>query len=167
MTTLRLLLAGLLAAVGLVALTPSASYACSCAAGTPSVYVDWSDVVFVGTLTAIEPPPQRRIMSSMDPNTYTFEVVQVLDGEVDSTAEVRSAMSGSSCGLERMQVGRDYVVFAGHHQAALVSGLCSGTRPASTAYVERVEQVTGVGAPRAPDLAALVAAVLAVFDFRS
>ena len=53
MTPLRLLLAGLLTAVGLVALTPSASYACSCVMGTPDDYVEWADAVFVGTLAEV------------------------------------------------------------------------------------------------------------------
>jgi hypothetical protein len=165
MTTVRLVLAGFLAACGLVALTPSTSYACSCVVGAPSDYVEWADAVFVGTLAEMEPPPRRAIMSSSDPNTYTFLVTRVLEGEVDATTTVESAMSGASCGLEGMQVGREYVVFATDDNGVLESGLCGGTRPANPGYVERVEQVTGPAEPSTLDIAALVTAILAVFDF--
>jgi hypothetical protein len=48
-----------------------------------------------------------------------------------------------------------------------MSWLCSGTRPSSPAFVERVEQVTGPGRPPAPDLSALAAAILGMFGFLS
>jgi hypothetical protein len=165
MPPFRLLLAGLLTAVGLVALTPATSYACSCAVADPEAYVDWADVVFTGTLTDVEPPPQHQVMSSMDPNTYTFDVDRVFEGEVGPTAEVQSAMSGASCGLEGMKAGRDYVVYATHHQGALTTGLCTGTGPVDLEHVESIEQVTGPGRTIAPDLAALLAPLLTIFGF--
>ncbi|HEU5036380.1 MAG TPA: hypothetical protein VFT70_05210 [Nocardioides sp.] len=142
MTTMRTLLAGLLTAFGLVALTPAAAHACSCAAGSPKQYAQWADVVFTGTLTEVEPPPRRLLMSSGDPATYHFDVDAVLKGDVPSNAQVTSAVSGASCGLEGMHVYREYVVYAnrGHE---LTANLCGGTAPVGPAGVERLEQVTG------------------------
>ena len=167
MTTLRLLLAGLVAGCGLVLVTPVASQACSCVPGTPRDHVDWADVVFTGALMTVDPPPRRAVMSSTDPNTYTFSVTRALEGEVGSSAVVESAMSGASCGLEGLAVGREYVVFATRHQGRLSSGLCSGTQEAGPALVERVAEITGAAEPPAPDVAALVAAVWTVFRFFS
>lgn len=164
---LRLLLGGLLAACGLVLVTPVASQACSCVSGAPRDHVEWADVVFTGALMEMEPPPRRAVMSSSDPNTYTFSVGRVLEGEVDSFAVVESAMSGASCGLEGMKVGHEYVVFATHHQGRLISGLCSGTQEASPALVEQVADITGADAPPAPDLGALLAPIWMVFHFFS
>lgn len=165
MIPLRLLLAGLLTAVGLVALSPAASYACSCATADPEAYADWADVVFTGTLTDIEPPVPHEVMSSADPNTFTFDVDQVFEGAVAPVAEVESAMSGASCGLEGMKTGRDYVVFATHHQDTLITGLCSGTGPVDLEHVESIEQVTGPGRPVAADLDAIFAKILAMLHF--
>jgi len=167
MTTLRLLLAGFLAACGLVLVSPATSYACSCAMADPEAHVEWADVVFTGTLTDIEPPPQREIMSSSDPNTYTFAVDQVFEGEVGAVTEVESAMSGASCGLEGMKAGRDYVVYATDDQGVLATGLCTGTGPVDLEHVETIEQVTGPGRPVAPDLGPLIIAMLSVFHFFS
>ena len=123
--------------------------------------------MFTGTLTGIEPPPQREIMSSSDPNTYTFAVDQVFEGEIGAVTEVESAMYGASCGLEGMKTGRAYVVFATHHQGALTTGLCSGTGPVDLDHVETIEQVTGPGRPVGPDISPLIAALLAMFHFFS
>ncbi|GAA4374669.1 hypothetical protein [Nocardioides caricicola] len=162
MTSLRLLLAGLLGACGLVLVTPAASQACSCAPGTTRDYVAWADVVFAGALMEVEPPPRRSVMSSSDPNTYSFSVTRSLEGQVGAFAVVESAMSGASCGLEGMQVGREYVVFATYHRGGLVSGLCSGTQEAAPALVERVAGITGAAGRPAPDLGAVLAPIRVV-----
>ena len=142
MTTLRTLLAGLLAAFGLVAMTPAVAHACSCAGGSPAQYAAWADVVFTGTLTAVDPPPRRLVMSSGDPVTYHFDVDGVLKGDAPSNAQVTSAALGASCGLEGMEVDQRYVVYAtGVHE--LTANLCGGTSPVGPAAVERVEKVTG------------------------
>jgi hypothetical protein len=142
MTTLRTLLAGLLTAFGLVALTPAAAHACSCAMASPGEHLKGADVVFTGTLTAIDPPPRRLIMSSGDPVTYHFDVDGVLKGEAPSNAQVTSAALGASCGLEGMAVDQRYVVYAnGTHE--LSANLCGGTSPVGPAAVESVEKVTG------------------------
>src|SRR5688500_12181274 len=108
----RVALVALLAAAGLVLLTPASPHACSCVGGDVAPYADRADVVFTGTLVEITPPPVRLFMSSGDPATYSFDVERVHQGEVGPSAAVRSAVSGASCGLEGMRRGSRYVVFA-------------------------------------------------------
>lgn len=143
MRSLRLALAGLLAALGLVALVDAPAQACSCVTAKPARLLSWSDAVFTGTLSAIEPPPQRDVMSSADPNTYTFDVGTVYEGDLGGEAAVKSAMSGASCGLERMDVGTEYLVFATVSDGELWSGLCSGTQPVRRAPVDRIAELAG------------------------
>lgn len=167
MTAVRTLLAGLLAAVGLVLITPSTSYACSCALGSPQSHARGADAVFVGTLLDIEPPPQREIMSSADPNTFTFDVDQVLEGEIGGTVEVVSARDSATCGWEGAEVGEEYVIFAYEYRGRLSTSSCSGNAEPSEWLLDQVEQVTGPGRPTVPDLGLMVADLLAFFRFLS
>jgi hypothetical protein len=147
MTLPRLILAALISAGGLVLLTPTAAQACSCARGDAATYAAWADVVFTGTLVETTPPPDRPIMSSGDPATYSFDVDRVHQGEVGPAAEVRSAVSGASCGLEGMRTGSRYAVFA-TRDAGLWANLCSGTRLLRPAVARQLDRV--VGPARAP-----------------
>jgi hypothetical protein len=147
MTVPRLILAALLTAAGLVLLTPAAAQACSCVGGDVSTYADRADVVFTGTLVEIAPPPKRLFWSSGDPATYSFDVDRVHQGQVGPSAEVRSAVSGASCGLEGMQTGSRYVVFATLADG-LWANLCGGTGPVRHGVVRQLENA--VGPARAP-----------------
>ena len=128
----RLVLAALLTAAGLVLLTPASAHACSCVGGDVAAYADRADVVFTGTLVEVTPPPERLFWSSGDPATYSFDVDRVHQGEVGPSTEVRSAVSGASCGLEGMQTGSRYVVFATLDDG-LWANLCGGTDPCGRA----------------------------------
>jgi hypothetical protein len=142
MTLPRLILAALLSAGGLVLLTPGSAQACSCVSGDTATNAEWADVVFTGTLVEITPPPDRPIMSSGDPATYSFDVVGVHQGEVGPAAEVRSAVSGASCGLEGMRTESRYVVFATRN-AGLWANLCGGTRLLRPAVLRQLDRVIG------------------------
>jgi hypothetical protein len=65
----------------------------------------------------------------MDPVAYRFDVERVLKGAVPANAKVHSVISGVSCGLEGMEVGQRYTVFARLDDGELRSGLCDGTSP--------------------------------------
>ncbi len=145
MNPLRLALAALLAALGLVAVTPATSYACSCAIATPRQFVEVADAIFTGALTSLEPPPGRPdgSISSADPTTYTFEVDRSFRAAAGPELEVKSEMSGASCGLDGMEVGVDYLVFAYWRGDELWAGLCGGTEPTDRAPVDRVAELTG------------------------
>ena len=157
MTALRTLLAAFVTATGLALVAPAPAFACSCASADPVQFVEWADLVVVGEVTGITPPPEREVMSSGDPATYAVRVERVLAGEAGARIEVQSAVSGASCGLEDIEVGRAYVVFAGHQDIEgnaterLFANLCGGTAPATRAYVARVEAVTGEGVQPQPD----------------
>ena len=165
MRTIRVLLAAFLGALAVVALTPAPSYACSCATAEPvSQYADWADVVLVGTVEErVEPAV---LSSSADPAVLTLSVDRVLKGGARVTQQVLSPVSGASCGLENVEVGRSYVVFASHRTLdgeptdALWSLLCDGTRPASPGFVAAIEAATGPGSP--PDTGTAHASQLTV-----
>lgn len=151
MSFVRLLLAGLVAATGMVLTSPAPAQACSCVMAGPKQYVEWAGVVFTGTLTERTPPPTEGTWSSADPATHSFDVTEVYEGDVGARVDVLSAVSGASCGLEGMQEGTAYVVFAGYRDImgestdVLWASLCGGTSPASASLVDRVERVTGPG----------------------
>ena len=143
----RVVLAALLGAAGLVLFTPAAAHACSCVGGDVAAYAERADVVFTGTLVEVTPPPARLFWSSGDPATYSFDVERVHQGEVGPSTEVRSAVSGASCGLEGMKTGSRYVVFATLDDG-LWANLCGGTDLARPGVVRRLERA--VGPARAP-----------------
>lgn len=115
-------------AVGLglhVNATPAAG--CMCALQTSVQHVARADVVFSGLLLEIDAGVRGLVRSSMDPVTYRFQVERVFKGAVPQNASVVSAVSGGSCGLERMNVGERYTIFAQADAGTLRSGLCGGT----------------------------------------
>ncbi len=148
----RVVLAALLGGVGLVLFTPAAAHACSCVGGDVATYADRADVVFTGTLVEVTPPPARLFWSSGDPATYSFDVERVHQGEVGPSAEVRSAVSGASCGLEGMRAGSRYVVFATLDDG-LWANLCGGTDLARPGVVRRLDRAVGPARAPASDLA--------------
>jgi hypothetical protein len=101
--------------------------ACSCVFQTSVQHAANADVIFAGRLLEIDEGVRGPIFSSMDPITYRFEVDRVLKGAVSKSASVVSAASGGSCGLEQMNVGERYTIFAQGGAGSLRSGLCGGT----------------------------------------
>jgi hypothetical protein len=149
MTVPRLILAALLSAGGLVLLTPATAQACSCVGGDVAAYAERADVVFTGTLLEITPPPKRLFQFSGDPATYSFDVDRVHEGQLGPSAEVRSAVSGASCGLEGLRTGGRYVVFATLGDG-LWANLCGGTGPVRPGVLRQLENAVGpAGAPAA------------------
>lgn len=154
MTTVRLLLAGVLGALSLVVLTASPSIACSCAGAGTAQYVDGAAAVFTGTVTDREPPPKRPVMSSGDPVNYTFDVERWFKGERGDPVQVLSPMSGASCGLEGVRAGQRYVVFATESRRGdLWASLCGGTAPWSADLEADVSAATGPGVVAPPSAA--------------
>ncbi len=153
MRLLRLLLTVLLASLTIVVIPASPSFACSCARASTEQYVDGADAVFTGTVTGKEPPPERAVMSSMDPITYTFDVERWFKGERENPVEILSAMSGASCGLEGVRAGQRYVVFASESRRGdreLWASLCGGTAPWSADLESDVAAAAGPGVVEPP-----------------
>lgn len=147
MTTFRIALAGLLASVGLVLVTPVAAYACSCAGATVPEHAASADAVFTGTLVDVRQPPFRLVQSSGDPVTYTFEVDDVRKGDVRERTDVTSSQDGASCGLEGMHEGREYVVFASAGTDGLSASLCGGTTELSVPMMGELDNVATAHEP--------------------
>lgn len=119
--------AGLLQLVSVLGAAPA--LACSCAPMTDEEYVENADVIFTATLLGREDPEPGPdgTMSSMDPATLTFAVSEVYKGQVGKTAQVRTATSGASCGLEIEGEG-PFLVFTEFGDDGLTASLCGGTR---------------------------------------
>lgn len=143
MRAVRSLLAAMVVALSFVVLVPSVAYACDCVTGSVEKYVDQADVVVEGTVVDRQPPPPRPVMSSGDPATYTVTVDRVFKGQAHATTAVLSADAGMSCGLERIRLGRRYLVFANQSHGRLWATLCGGTGPAAPRFVNGVRAVTG------------------------
>ncbi len=144
---LRALLAAVAAAVALVAVPGAPAYACSCVGDTRD-FVGWADVVVVGTVVGRHGEGNFLGDGTV---TYTVEVDTVYEGDATSSTEVVSSGSGAACGLEGIEVGTRYVVFASHERdGELWASLCGGTAPASDRMVGKVQEVLGEGEPPAP-----------------
>jgi hypothetical protein len=149
MRAFRVLCAALFAALSIVVVGAGPSFACSCVSGDAAEHAGRATVVVSGTVTDVDPPPKGAMMSSTDPATYTVDVDQVFKGEAGSTLEVLSPVSGASCGLEGVEPGRRYVVFASHESMEgadadhLWANLCGGTGPATPKLLAAVEEATG------------------------
>ena len=120
--------------------------ACSCtSSGTSSgdrEALGRADAVFVGEVLRYDPPPEREVMSSADPATWTFAVTDVYKGDVTATQEVVSEVGGSSCGLEIPRRGT-FLVFASRLSSGMdlgigqyYAGLCGGTRSIDEAPID-------------------------------
>ena len=130
----------------LLVLPSAPAWACSCASATPVQWVDRSDVVLRGTLEDVDKPSGPAVLQPSDPSvTYRFAVSEVFRGEAMETTYVSSSASGASCGLEGLQPGREYVVFAQTRGDTLWAGLCGGTARAASGLVADVREVTGPG----------------------
>lgn len=131
---------------GLVVLPSAPAWACSCASPTTAGSVGRADVVLRGTLEDVDRSPGLNDPSSgAAAVSYRFAVSEVFRGAASATTWVGSAADGASCGLEGLQPGREYVVFAQEHGEQLWAGLCDGTAIAASGLVADVEAVTGSG----------------------
>jgi hypothetical protein len=106
------------------------AFACSCVPPGPDHgAVDDAVAVFSGTVLKTQAPQEgKKIISSVLPIVYTFEVDAVVKGDVGSIEKVESPNSGASCGY-RFRTGHRYVVFAHDEKdRAFQVSLCSNTR---------------------------------------
>jgi hypothetical protein len=140
----RLLLTLMLVAGGLVFVVPGRALACSCAP-TPSFEkaVKDADAVFAGVVVSSEQTSGQPGFFGSTPYgnfVYTFEVDEVVSGDVGPTVEVSSHSSGATCGVRFRERVR-YLVFAYESRRGLETFLCSPT--------ERINETADLGG-RAP-----------------
>jgi hypothetical protein len=137
-----------LVAAGTVLLVPASAYACSCVTASDVRHARWAEAVVVGTVVDAHGPPWWRLpRSSSDPVTYEVDVDRLFKGATGTSAAVRSAGSEASCGID-LEVGDRYLLFAQRDgEGELGVGLCDGTREATPAALERVEDILGPAYP--------------------
>jgi hypothetical protein len=140
-------LTALLVAVGMLVLTPSASWACSCAAMTPAQQVRLAGTVAAGTVN----------WTATDGQTRTYQVAfdAVYKGAAATTEKVRTGANEASCGVGDLATGRRYLFFIeGKHPGAMRIGLCGGTTAYDAAAAGDIASITGPPGKPSPSPAA-------------
>jgi hypothetical protein len=88
--------------------------------------------VFSGKVVEIEKPPSGPDWSSEDPETATFRVIESWKGTGGGTLEVKTPVSGASCGYH-FEEGQEYLVYASGRGEPFETSICSGTTHLSKA----------------------------------
>lgn len=127
--------------LGLLVLTPSPSWACSCAAASTAQHVSRAGTVASGTVAWTAGDGQTR--------SYQVQVDHVYKGAAATTEKLVTADDEAACGLANLATGRRYLFFIqGKHPGSMEVGLCGGTTAYDEAVARQVEAVTGP--PRQP-----------------
>jgi hypothetical protein len=132
----RRALLALLVSAGLLVLTPSPSWACSCAVARPGQQAELADTVAAGTVDWTATDGQIR--------RYQVSVEKVYKGAAARTEKLTTNANEASCGLGDLATGKRYLFFIdGVHPGAMRVGLCGGTTAYDDALAQQVEAVTG------------------------
>jgi hypothetical protein len=146
----RTLIVLALASVTLLA-RPTAADACSCGQPKPCLALGTATVVFVGTVTHVEPIPRRENKGRMGFRRFRFDVERTFRNTTSRyrrdpasprpVVELTAWGEGSGC-IFGFEQGRRYLVFAREEQGFLIAGLCSGTLPIelSKDYLDYLER---------------------------
>jgi len=131
----RVLLA-LVVTFGILVLTPSPSWACSCAATTTQQQVKAAGTVAAGKVNWTATDGQTR--------TYQIGVDAVYKGAAATTEKLRTSASEAACGVGDLAVGKRYLFFIeGKHPGEMRLGLCGGTTAYDDALAREVASITG------------------------
>ena len=121
---------------GILVLTPSASWACSCAISTTPQQVKAATTVATGTVDWTATDGQTRT-SKVDFDT-------VYKGSVAGSEKLSTAENDAACGVGDLATGKRYLFFIeGEHPGAMRIGLCGGTTPYDDAQVAQVASLAG------------------------
>jgi hypothetical protein len=121
---------------GILVLTPSPSWACSCASTTPAEQVQRAVTVAAGTVDWTATDGQTR--------TYKVEFDAVYKGSAAASEKLATPANEAACGVGDLAAGQRYLFFIdGEHPGAMRIGLCGGTTPYDAAVAGQVEAVTG------------------------
>ena len=123
-------------AFGILVLTPTASWACSCAISTTPQQVKAAGTVAAGTVDWTATDGQTR--------TYKVDFDAVYKGAVAGSEKLSTAANGAACGVGDLATGRRYLFFIdGRHPGTMRLGLCGGTTPYDPGVVAQVAAITG------------------------
>jgi len=113
--------------MSLLLLLPDCASACSCMGVPIQRYISSSDAVFSGKVVEIDRPSTIE-----DPETVTFRVIESWKGPGGDKLEVKTPVSGASCGYH-FEEGQDYLVYAYGKGEPFETDICSGTTHLSKA----------------------------------
>ena len=134
----RLAIALLLACLGLaVTVSAPASAACECKQGTLEQQVQRADVVFIGTVDAVDTAGQG--------HTYDITASRAYQGTPERSTVVESAGGRKACGLGALGVGTTYLFLATGSEAPYAADSCGGTSVANPTKVQKIEKLLGEG----------------------
>ena len=133
---MRQCLLALAVTLGMLVLTPSPSWACSCAIAKPPAPVKAAARGAPGTVDWTATDGQTR--------TYRVDFDSVYKGAAATSEKLRTSASEASCGLGNLATGRRYLFFIdGRHPGAMRVSLCGGTTAYDDAVARQVQAVTG------------------------
>lgn len=133
---MRRLLLAFAVTFGILVLTPSPSWACSCAVAPTGQQVRGAVTIASGTVDWTATDGQTR--------TYKVDFDAVYKGSAGSSEKLRTNASEAACGVGDLAPGKRYLFFIdGQHPGAMRIGLCGGTTPYADPLVRQVEAITG------------------------
>lgn len=126
----------LLAAAGMVMVSPSVALACSCAQITAEQATKDADTVAIGTVQWAADNGVER--------SYSISVSQVYKGIAGIQEKIITGSEESACGLADLAVDEEYIFFLdGKHPGQMRASLCGGTTEYDVATLDAVERVAG------------------------
>jgi hypothetical protein len=129
-------IAALGVALGMLVLTPSPSWACSCAVTTTDGHVAAAGTVASGTVDWTSTDGLSR--------TYKVDFDQVFKGAAAGSEKLKTQANEASCGVGHLAIGKRYLFFIqGRHPGAMSVNLCGGTVAYTAAIAHQVQAVTG------------------------
>lgn len=141
MATLSRFLLVLTVTVGMLVLTPTPSWACSCAGQSTAQHVKRADTIVDGTLVWTSTNGMER--------TYSLAVDRVFKGKAAQREKVLTQAREAACGLGELATGERYLFFIkGVHLGQMSTGLCNGSGPYNARVAAEIEAITG--APTGP-----------------
>lgn len=124
----------MLGALFCIVCSERAVVACFCRGPVPACQETWeAAAVFVGEVTALRATP--------DGDDVTFDVIEAFRGVEPGPLRMDRPMG--SCAYGKFERGRSYLVFATTQGRALVTTMCSGTRPVEEA-AEALDYLRGL-----------------------
>lgn len=142
MAVVRRMLLVLAVPVGMLVLTPTPSWACSCAVVPLAVQVERADTIVDATV----------VWSSTNgiERTYGLAIDQVFKGSAAQREKVMTQASEAACGLGTLEADERYLFFIkGQRLGTMTTNLCSGSGPYDEARAGQIETITEV-APTGP-----------------
>jgi MYXO-CTERM domain-containing protein len=123
-------------ALGMLVLTPSPSWACSCAMVSTDGHVANAETVAAGTVDWTATDGLSR--------TYKVDFDQVYKGAAGGSEKLTTQANEASCGLGDLATGKRYLFFIqGRHSGVMTVNLCGGTVAYTAAIAHQVEAITG------------------------